>query len=137
MVICGVTYDEHVSGVALSPEPCAFAHGELSFVCPSTCEEEVSAGEEEVGGEESFRTSRLMVRSSNDTSWYISQLALLIKNKLFRHKNLFSRNGLEKKPIFFSRKIFGAASGSPCDGRKFGENLRRRVLAEILGSNDN
>ena len=62
----------------------------------------------------------------------------VIKKNLFGHKTLFDRNGLEKKiaglrpAIFFSRKNFGAASVSPCEGRNFGENLRRRVLAEIL-----
>ena len=50
---------------------------------------------------------------------------------------MFDRNGLEKKlraspRNLFSRKILGAALVSPCDGRNFGGNLRRRVMGKIL-----
>ena len=63
------------------------------------------------------------------------------KTNLFGHKTLFDRDGLEKKELrafgpqfFFSRTNFGAESVSPCAGRNFGENLRRRVRAKICAA---
>ena len=60
-------------------------------------------------------------------------------NFLFGHKTQFDRNEKNCGPSvrnFFSRKSFGVKSVPPCAGRNFGETLHRRVLAEILGSDD-